>query len=160
MKSIFVTGGAGFIGSHVVDALIKKKCDVVILDNLSSGKRENIHPKAHFIKGDVSNPKDIEKVFSEHHIDIVFHIAGQPSIINSFTNPQSDFNTNFSGTMNMVMASLKYKISRFLYASSMTAYGNPIHLPIKETDPCIPISYYGIAKYAAERFVHATAQKN
>ncbi len=160
MKSVFVTGGAGFIGSHVVTKLIEKKYNVVILDNLSSGKRENIHPKAHFIKGDVSSPKDIESVFSKHHIDIVFHIAGQPSIINSFTNPQSDFNTNFSGTMCMVLAAVQHKVKRFIYASSMTAYGNPIRLPIKETDPCVPISYYGIAKYAAERFVHATAQKN
>jgi len=160
MQTVLVTGGAGFIGSHVVDRLIGKKYNVLVFDNLSSGKKENIHPKAHFIKGDVSNPKDIEKVFTNRSIDSILHIAGQPSIINSFTNPQSDFNTNFSGTMNMVMAALQHKVKRFLYASSMTTYGNPIHLPMRETDPCVPISYYGIAKYAAERFVHATAEKN
>lgn len=160
VKTVLVTGGAGFIGSHVVDKLIQEKYNVVIFDNLSSGTKKNVHPDAFFIKGDVFNPNDIDAVFAQKHIDIIFHIAGQPSIINSFTNPQQDFNTNFSGTMNMVMASLKHRISRFLYASSMTAYGNPVRLPIKETDPCVPISYYGIAKYAAERFVHATADKN
>lgn len=162
MKSkqvVLVTGGAGFIGSQVIDELLAKQYKIVILDNLSTGFKENIHKEAVFIEGDVTKPEDIEKVLKKHKIDIIFHIAGQPSIVNSFTDPRHDFDVNFIGTFNMIQASLIHKIQRFVYASSMTVYGNPEKLPVEETDPCVPINYYGVAKYAAERFLHITALK-
>lgn len=159
MKTVIVTGGAGFIGSHVVDKLIEKKYKVIVFDNLMTGNKKFLSQKAQFIKGDVSIKKDVEKIFKNNKIHIVLHIAGQPSIINSFTDPSLDFNTNFTGTMNMILAATKFKVKRFLYASSMTVYGNQQKLPIEETNPCIPINYYGVAKYAAERFVHITAEK-
>lgn len=159
MKKILVTGGAGFIGSHVVDELVANKHTVTIFDNLASGKKEYINKKATFIKGDVSKKSQVEKLLSNNSFDVILHIAGQPSIVNSFTNPELDFGTNFIGSVNMIMGAAKYKISRFLYASSMTVYGNPVRLPIHETDACVPINYYGIAKYAAERFIHSTANR-
>lgn len=159
MTTVLVTGGAGFIGSHVVDKLISEKYKVIVFDNLSSGKETYLNPKAEFIKGDVTKVPDIEKVFVKRKIDVVMHIAGQPSIVTSFTDPAKDFETNFTGTMNVVMQSLKHNIKRFLYASSMTVYGNQQKLPISETAACVPINYYGIAKYAAERFVHSTAER-
>ncbi len=159
MKTVLVTGGAGFIGSHIVDKLISKNYKVIVLDNLVSGKREFINPKAEFVQGDVTQIKDIDKLFKKNKIDVVFHIAGQPSIVNSFTDPFTDVNTNFIGTINMVLSSIKYGVERFLYASSMTVYGNQEKLPIKETASCVPINYYGVAKYAAERFVHISAEK-
>lgn len=159
MRTALVTGGAGFIGSHVVDRLIEKKYRVIVLDNLITGKLEFVNSKATFIKGDVTKLKDIEKVFKNNKIDVVLHIAGQPSIVNSFTDPFTDVNTNFIGTINMVLSSIKFGVDRFLYASSMTLYGNQEKLPIKETAASMPINYYGVAKFAAERFVHITSEK-
>jgi len=157
-KNVLVTGGAGFIGSHIVDKLIAKKYEVVVFDNLSAGKKSNINSDAHFIRGDILNKKTLFDVIKKYHIKTVLHLAGQPSIINSFTNPRNDIDTNFLGTINVIQASIENKVSRLIYASSMTVYGNPTTLPIKESDPCIPINYYGVSKYAAERFVHITAE--
>jgi len=159
MKTVLVTGGAGFIGSHIVDKLLQKKYKVIVADNLSTGNKKFLPKDIPFIKADVSKQKEVEKVFAENKIHIVIHIAGQPSIVNSFTDPSLDFSTNFTGTMNMILTAKKYKVKRFLYASSMTVYGNQKKLPIEESNPCVPINYYGVAKYAAERFVHITAEK-
>lgn len=158
-KNILVTGGAGFIGSHIVDALIERKFNVIVLDNLVSGNKDFVNKKAKFIKGDICNEKTLDKLFGAYKFSAVLHLAGQPSIVNSFTSPKHDAETNFLGTMNMVTKCIEYKIDRFLYASSMTVYGNPEKLPIKETASCIPINYYGVAKYASERFVHITADR-
>lgn len=159
MAIVLVTGGAGFIGSHVVDRLISKKYKVIVFDNLSSGQKRYINPNAKFIRGDVRKTADLEKIFSKYKIDVVMHIAGQPSIVTSFSDPKLDFETNFTGTMNVVLSCLKHRVKRFLYASSMTVYGNQKKLPISENAPCVPINYYGIAKCAAERFVHTTSDR-
>ncbi len=158
MKTVLVTGGAGFIGSHVVDRLIKKY-KVVVFDNLITGKKEFVNKKAIFEKGDVSKKASFENVFKKYKLDVVLHIAGQPSIVNAFSDPVLDVNTNFIGTINATTLCIKYKVSRLLYASSMTLYGNPEKLPIKEDAKPIPINYYGIAKLASERFVHVTADR-
>ncbi len=154
-KHILVTGGAGFIGSHMVDRLLKDGHNITVLDNLSTGSKNNIPKNVNFIKGDTSNPKDVEKAF-EKKPDVVFQIAGCASTITSFSNPLSDIYANFIGTVNIVKKCVEANVDRFLYASSMTTYGHVKEIPVKETHPCVPISYYGITKYAAERFVHAT----
>ncbi len=159
MKNVLVTGGAGFIGSHIVDNLIDKKYKTIVLDNLVAGNTQFINSKAKFYKGDVTKESDLERVFSENKIDVVFHLAAQPSIVNSFTDPFTDANTNFIGTMRTVISSIKHGVTRFVYASSMTVYGNPTKLPITEDSAVMPINYYGIAKYAAERFTHVTSEK-
>ncbi len=158
-KNILVTGGAGFIGSHIVDALIERKFNVIVLDNLVTGNKDFVNKEAQFVKGDIRNEKDLDKLFTKYKFHAVLHLAGQPSIVNSFTSPRLDAETNFLGTINMVTKSIEYKINRFLYASSMTVYGNPEKLPIKEDASCVPINYYGVAKYASERFVHITADR-
>lgn len=157
-KNILVTGGAGFIGSHMVDQLINLEHTVTIFDNLSTGDKKYINPKARFIKGDVSKKSNVQKVFRTK-FDAVFHIAGCASSIKSFTNTDDDLKTNYLGTVNIVSECIKKKIPRLLYASSMTVYGNINKLPIKESAVCKPISYYGISKYAAERFVHASGER-
>lgn len=159
MKTVLVTGGAGFIGSHIVDKLVSQNYKAIVLDNLVAGNRECVNPEAKFYKGDVTKEEDLEKVLSENKIDVVFHLAAQPSIVNSFKDPFTDVNTNLIGTMKTVIKSVNHGISRFIYASSMTVYGNPKNLPVDEECPAIPINYYGIAKYAAERFVHVTSEK-
>jgi len=154
-KHVLVTGGAGFIGSNMADELLNRGYKVTIIDNLSTGVKENINPKTVFIKGDVKNKKDVEKCFKKK-IDVIFHIAGCASTIKSFHNPAADLFTNVLGTINIINAAIKYKVPRLLYASSMTSYGVPDAIPIKETMSTRPISYYGITKYAGERYCLAT----
>jgi UDP-glucose 4-epimerase len=159
MAHILVTGGAGFIGSHVVDKLIDNNQDVIVFDNLSTGKRKYVNKKSIFIKGDIKNLNELEKVFKKYELSAVLHIAGQPSIVNSFTDPLNDINTNFVGTVNITQLCLKYKVKRLIYASSMTIYGNQKKLPISESANANPINYYGVAKFASERFVHITSER-
>lgn len=158
MRTCLVTGGAGFIGSHIADRLIEEGYRVIIIDNESTGFRENVNSKAIYVRGDITRPKDLTKAFS-YGIDVVFHIAGQASTIRSFDDPISDLRVNVVGTINVLKMCLKHRVPRLMYASSMTVYGHPTKVPIPETEPCRPISYYGITKYAAERYVHATAER-
>jgi UDP-glucose 4-epimerase len=156
---VLVTGGAGFIGSHVADGLLAAGHDVVIVDNESTGDRENVPAAATYIRGDVANAQELEAAF-ETGLDAVCHIAGQVSIIRSFTDPVADLRTNVQGTINALQLCAKYKVPRFLFASSMTNYGHTEVLPIPETHRCEPTSYYGITKYAAERYVQATGNRS
>lgn len=158
MRTCLVTGGAGFIGSHISDRLVESGYRVVIIDNESTGFRENVNPEAIYILGDVTNLVDLRRVFA-CDIDIVFHIAGQASTIRSFDDPDDDLKVNVNGAINVLKMCLERRVPRLLYASSMTAYGNPTTIPTPETETCNPISYYGITKYAAERYVHATADR-
>jgi UDP-glucose 4-epimerase len=160
MKKALITGGAGFIGSHLSDELIKKGYEVIIFDNEATGFKENINSKAKFIKGDVRNQDSLEKVFKKYKIDVVFHLAAQVSNIKSFENPEEDLNVNVGGTLNILKMCVKYKIARLLYASSMAVYGQPEKMPITEETSCVPLSYYGIGKYAAERYVINTAKRS
>jgi UDP-glucose 4-epimerase len=155
---VLVTGGAGFIGSHIADGMLAAGHQVVVVDNESTGNRQNVPPGAIYIRGDVINLAEIEPAF-ELGPDAVCQIAGQVSIIRSFTDPVADLRTNTQGTINMLQLCLKYKVPRFLYASSMTNYGHTEVLPIPEDHPCEPASYYGITKYAAERYVHTTGNR-
>jgi UDP-glucose 4-epimerase len=158
-KRVLVTGGAGFIGSHLADRLINSGHEVIIIDNESTGRIENIPEGAEYFRGDVRVPAELEAAFSGG-LDAVFHIAGQASTIQSFDMPHLDLEVNTVGTMNVVLKCLEYEVPRLLFASSMTVYGHTKEIPISESTPSCPISYYGIAKYAAERFVHATSIRN
>lgn len=154
-----VTGGAGFIGSHLADRLLAEGFSVTVLDNESTGFSHNVPAGAVYIKGDVVNEADVARAFAGGQ-DVVFHIAGQASTIRSFDDPTDDLRTNVQGTIRVLQRCVEDRVSRFLYASSMTAYGHPDHLPIDVTAPLRPISYYGISKMAAERYVHATASRS
>jgi UDP-glucose 4-epimerase len=156
---VLVTGGAGFIGSHMADRLLADGNEVVVLDNESTGLRENVPKGARYIKGDVSVPADVARAFGEG-LDAVLHIAGQASTIRSFNDPTDDLRTNVQGTICVLRHCLEHRVARLLYASSMTAYGHPVTLPVPEDLPLAPVSYYGISKMAAERYVHATAARN
>jgi UDP-glucose 4-epimerase len=131
---------------------------VTVLDNESNSSRSSVPSSARFVFGDVTRPIDLEGVFAQG-IDAVCHLAGQVSIIRAFDNPVADLRTNVEGTINVVEMCLKHRVPRLIYASSMTAYGDTSVVPTPETEPCRPDSYYGITKFAAERFVHATASR-
>ena len=156
---VLVTGGAGFIGSHMADGLLKAGYQVTVLDNLSTGEKAYVPKRATFVRGDVTQVKDLKKAFAKK-LDGVFHIAGCASTIKSFDDPETDLNTNTLGTIRVVQASLAAKVPRFLYASSMTAYGWVNRLPVDvDKTPTRPVSYYGISKYAAERYALASGER-
>ena len=155
---ILVTGGAGFIGSRLCRRLLADGHLVSVVDNESNGRRETVPAGAQFSLADVTQPAEIEPPFA-HGLDAVCHIAGQVSIIRSFSDPVIDLRTNVEGTLNVLQLCLKYKIPRLIYASSMTLYGDCRNVPTPESEPCRPDSYYGITKHAAERYVHATAMR-
>ncbi len=157
-KRILVTGGAGFIGSHITDALIQRGYHVTVLDNLSGGRRDYVNPAATFRRGDVTNPADLAPLF-EQGLDAVLHLAGQASIRLSFADPAHDLSVNTLGTINVLQACLAHRVPRLIFASSMTIYGNSNPAPTPESAPPDPVSYYAITKYAAERYVHLTAAR-
>ena len=165
-RSALVTGGAGFIGSHLAERLLGAGYRVHILDNESTGERANVPPDATYQRGDTADAGDVRAAFEagragrSRSFDLVFHVAGQASTIRSFANPTGDFATNAVGTLNVVQACLEWGTPRLLFASSMTVYGHPARVPVREDEPCLPISYYGISKYAAERFILATAARS
>jgi len=159
MKRVLVTGGAGFIGSHLVDRLLVDGFQVTVLDNLSTGVRERIPADVTFVEGDVGDRSVVDELFASESFDVVFHVAGQASIRLSFTEPEVDLLTNVVGTVNVLRGCIDCGVRRLVYASSMTAYGEPARIPTPEDVACVPVSYYGATKYAAERYVHITAAR-
>jgi UDP-glucose 4-epimerase len=156
--NVLVTGGAGFIGSHLAERLVADGHKVVVFDNEVSGRRENVPAAARYLKGDVAALEDLELAFAGA-LDAVCHIAGQVSLIRSFTDPLIDLRTNVQGTLQVLRLCVKYRVPRLLFASSMQVYGNTDVVPTPEETPARPASYYGITKYAAERYVHTTAER-
>lgn len=150
--SIIVTGGAGFIGSHIVDFLVSEGQDVVVLDDLSAGEREYVNKKAKFYKVDL-NDAGLEKIFQEEKIDVVVHQAAQVSVRKSLSDPILDAEVNIRGTINLLEC-CRGKVEKFIYASSGGAvYGEPRYLPVDEEHPINPLSPYGISKYIAEKYL-------
>jgi nucleoside-diphosphate-sugar epimerase len=150
-----VTGGAGFIGSHLVDRLVEEGYEVTVLDDFSTGKIENIQHrlkdvKFNFIKGDVQNSRDVNRAIKD--ADVVFHLAAFVNVPLSMENPMLANNINLNGTLNLLQASLKRHIARFVYASTCAVYGEPVCLPINEEHQKAPLSPYGISKLAAEQY--------
>jgi len=140
------------------ECLLKEGHEVAVIDNESTGRPNNVPAEVRYIKGDVTCPKQLEPAFAGG-LDAVLHIAGQVSLIRSFSDPTLDLRTNIEGTVNVLRLCLERRVPRLLYASSMTVYGHSNALPIPEDSSCQPSSYYGITKYAAERYVHTTAER-
>jgi len=150
-KKALVTGGAGFIGSHLSEGLLKKGLKVVIVDNLSTGKRENVPADAEFIKGDILDLDLIEKIIPE--IDIIFHEAARVSVRSSVKDFYQDAQNNTMGTLNLLRACTKSRVKKFILASSMAVYADSLKpVSIKETYTTKPVSPYGIAKLASEHY--------
>jgi len=151
---VLVTGGAGFIGSHVVDRLVLDGHEVVVLDDLSSGNLENIRhhldePGFRFVEGDIRHSRTVEKALEG--VDAVIHEAAIASVPLSMKNPALTNEVNVLGTLNLLKTSLEVGVKRFVYASSSAVYGTPSKLPISEDALLKPISPYGESKMAAER---------
>jgi UDP-glucose 4-epimerase len=152
-----VTGGAGFIGSHIVDLLIFEGHDVAVVDNLSSGSRSNVHSNARFHQVDVTSV-GFERVLRFEHPDVVFHQAAQMSTQASTDDPLNDARVNVLGMVNVLEGCVAAGVRKVVFASSAATYGNPIYLPIDENHPQRPVSPYGITKLACEHYLSYYAQ--
>lgn len=145
-----VTGGAGFIGSHLVDKLIERGDDVIIVDNLSSGLVENINPGAIFHQLDICDFEKIKPIFQG--IDFVFHLAAIPRVPISVDDPLGTSRVNIMGTLNVFKAAMENKVKRAIFASSSAVYGEQEKLPLREDIVPKPISPYGLQKLVGEEF--------
>lgn len=153
MKAL-VTGGAGFIGSHLVEHLISKNYKVVVLDNLSTGKLknlQNVKNKINFINIDISKKNNLSSYFK--NVDLVFHLAGLSELIPSIKKPEEYYKTNVGGTFNILEASRKSNIKKFVYAASASCYGEAKKLPISENFPIDTRFPYALTKWMGEQLV-------
>ena len=158
VKFALVTGGAGFIGSHLVDRLVSDSWKVRILDNFGSGRMENIeHHKGNrnveIVRGDLKNPEIAEKTVRD--VDVVFHYAANPEVRVSTTNPEIHFNENVVATFNLLEAMRKNDVEELVFAFSSSVYGEPESIPVSEEAPIKPVSVYRASKAACENLIHA-----
>ena len=153
---VIVTGGAGFIGSNLVDALIERGFDVHIIDNLSGGKKENINKKAKFHLLDIVDLKSIKPIF--RGADYVFHLAALPRVQYSIENPAITNKANVEGTLNVLIASHEAGVKKVIYSASSSAYGDQKIMPLKESMAVSPKSPYGLQKYLGELYCRTWSQ--
>jgi UDP-glucose 4-epimerase len=152
-SKVLVTGGAGFIGSHLVDWLIKENYETVVIDNLSSGKISNINERARFYQVDITDPIEVTQVFEQERPEMVLHYAAQTSVAFSIINPSVDAMVNIVGSLNIFEAARKFEVRRMVLASTGGAiYGEPKTLPCAEGDIQKPLAPYGISKLTMENF--------
>lgn len=145
-----VTGGAGFIGSNLADELINRGYEVVIIDNLSTGKKENINPAAEFHEVDIRDLEKIKPLFQG--VDYVFHLAALPRVQISIENPSLTNDVNLNGVLNVLIAARDAKVKKVVYSASSSAYGNQAIFPLRENMPASPLSPYGLQKYVGELY--------
>jgi nucleoside-diphosphate-sugar epimerase len=151
MQQVIVTGGAGFIGSNLVDKLIEQGINVTVLDDLSTGKRENINPKAKFIECDLSTVSHGNLTFYINGADTVFHLAAMARVQPSIEEPVPFHNVNVTGTHNLLVAARDVKVKRFVFSSSSSVYGNA-SVPTPEEHNLNPISPYALHKLIGEQY--------
>ncbi|WP_145139452.1 NAD-dependent epimerase/dehydratase family protein [Paenibacillus sp. Y412MC10] len=149
---IIVTGGAGFIGSNIVDSLVEIGHDVFIFDDFSTGKKENVNKKAKCFNLDI-NSLEVQSLLVKLQPDVLIHHAAQVSVAHSIKDPLYDQNLNIRGTVNLLEGCSRAGVGKFIYASSAAVYGDPIHLPINESHSKEPTSFYGLSKYVPETYI-------
>ena len=152
--NLLVTGGAGFIGSNLADALTAEGHNVTIIDDLSTGRKENIPEEAEFHKLDISSAV-VDKIFERGKFDQVFHLAAQMDVRKSVQNPIFDADVNILGGINLLQASVKHGIKKFIFSSTGGAvYGEQEYFPADENHPLNPISPYGVSKLTLEKYLY------
>ncbi|NPA65090.1 MAG: NAD-dependent epimerase/dehydratase family protein [Epsilonproteobacteria bacterium] len=158
MPNILLTGGAGFIGSHLADALCEEKHNVVVLDNLSLGRKENISHLLgkegfEFVEGDILDEDLLEELFAKHDFDVVFHMAANSDIAQSFANPSIDKDNTFMTTYVLLEKMKKHGVDKIVFASTSAIYGDTSDLLHENYGPLQPVSHYGASKLASESFI-------
>jgi UDP-glucose 4-epimerase len=151
---VLVTGGAGFIGSHVVDAFLADGHDVAVVDDLSTGRARNLNPRARFYKLDIRDP-GLAAVFEQERPEIVDHHAAQMDVRKSVADPQFDADVNVRGSLNLLECARRYGTRKIVYISTGGAvFGEPVYLPCDEDHPINPICQYGVSKHVVEHYLH------
>lgn len=150
--NVLVTGGAGFIGSHIVDLLVETGCRVSVADNLSTGRFENINPRVNFYKIDIRE-QCLREAIAREKPEAVIHLAAQADVARSLQDPLADADINILGTINLLNSCAGCGVGKVVYASSAAGYGNPSYLPLDEDHPAKPQSPYGVSKYTVEHYL-------
>jgi UDP-glucose 4-epimerase len=150
MDKCLVTGGAGFIGSNLVDELVRRGDEVIVIDNLSTGKKEYINSKAEFHQLDIRDLAKIKPLFTG--VDFVFHLAAFPRVQPSIEDPVKANDINLNGTLNVLVAARDAKVKKVVYSASSSAYGMQEKMPLREDMPPQPLSPYGLQKYVGELY--------
>lgn len=149
---VLVTGGAGFIGSHVVELLIQCGHEPIIVDNFYSGTKDAVHPDICIIEMDINSPQ-MEEVFAREKPEVLIHLAAQVDVATSIQNPVHDAEQNIIGTIRLLNYCQKYNVQKVIYSSSCAVYGKTADCSITESFPIKPQSFYGLSKYASERYI-------
>lgn len=154
MSKILVTGGAGFIGSTLVDKLVSEGHEVAVIDDLSSGRLDYVNPSAKFYQLDIASPA-VADVFKSEHFDVVYHLAAQMEVSKSMVDPRHDNAVNLGGGFNILENARQNGVKKIIFASTGGAiYGDPKEIPTPETYPTYPLSFYGIHKLAFEKYLN------
>ena len=160
MVKVLVTGGAGFIGSHIVDLLVAEGYQVAVLDNLSTGNLRNLNPKVELYKVDLTDFSGVKEVLAQYRPDYVIHHAAQVDVMTSLQDPIQDGTINILGSLNLFREAFLVGVKKVIYASSAAVYGDPgatQPLPLSEEIPIYPLSPYGISKYTPEHYLRIAA---
>ena len=152
--SILVTGGAGYIGSHVVEQLIERDYDVVVFDNFQAGHRAALSAKAHLVEGDLLDAASVRAVFERYSFDGILHFASRIQVGESMQNPFLYLRENVHASENLIEAAVEHGVRRFILSSTANLFDQPRRIPIDETEPIIPGSVYGETKAYAERLLY------
>lgn len=152
MKKVLITGGAGFIGSHIIEVLQKENCEITVLDNLHTGLRENVPNDIRLIEMDIRD-KSVLNLFEQYQFDVVLHLAGQTMVNVSVDDPFYDADINIMGTVNILEACRKTGVKRIVFSSTAATYGDIEKVPIREEFSVNPLSFYGLSKLTVEKYL-------
>lgn len=152
MKKILITGGAGFIGSHIIEVLQKENCEITVLDNLHTGLKENVPERVRLIELDIRD-KGVIDIFEQYQFDVVLHLAGQTMVNVSVDDPFYDADVNIMGTVNILESCRKTGVKRIIFSSTAATYGNIEEVPIREEFSVNPLSFYGLSKLTVEKYL-------
>ena len=162
--NILITGGLGFIGSHLVDNLIKKKHKIFVIDNLSTGIKKNLNRNAKYfyydLKSFISDNTKLNNFLRKYKIKVVYHLAANASVNASQEKPMNMINENFNSSVSLVESCKNTNVKKFIFASTSAVYGEPIYLPVDESHPKRPISIYGLSKYLFENYLKFYSKKS
>lgn len=156
--NVLVTGGAGYIGSHMVRALLRAGHTVVVLDDLSAGHREAVAPEAVFVEARVEDRETVSRVCKEHGVQAIFHFASRIQVGESVIHPRLYWRDNLAAGVHLLEAALDARVGRFIQSSTAAVYGNPVKVPLDEDHPTAPINPYGETKLAMERMLASYAR--